>query len=227
MDTMHVCTRYVKRHMPRSPIDEIRDRRQRDLESGTAAPSIKFEEHRGCGTVATARELCAAALLGLETEFSVAHLRSSFKRHALLAHPDKGGDQAAFQRLVRAYTLLKKRACIKERTVRDVELERTAPLPQADRSYGDLERDFKAGGHGDWLRGDASPSTRPPERVAFKDFHKVFDKVRNCGAGAIVKHRVTYLPFQSSLAPCNIHEESGDCAGSGQGYSDLVTAYMG
>lgn len=212
--------------MQRSPIDEIRDKRRRELENDEAVPGTKFEVHRGCGTVATARELCAATLLGLGSEFTAEHLRSSFKRQARLAHPDKGGTNGAFDRLVRAYVLLKRRTTIKERTVRDVELERAACLPQADRTDGDLERDFKAGGHGDWLRGDTAPSTRAPERVAFKDFHEVFDKVRECGTGTVLKHRVSYLPFQSSLAPCSIHGAPEDCCdGAGQGYSDLVLAY--
>jgi hypothetical protein len=210
-------------------LDEIRERRRRELEADSSdiEPGMEFAEHDGCVAVANTRELCAASLLGLEPEFTTTALRLAFKRCALKVHPDKAcGSDAAFQRLVKAYKLLKKRVTPESRSIRDLERERAEPMPEPDHtSCGDLERSYKADGFGEWLRHD-STSKGPPKRVAFKDFHKTFENVKKRMSGTVAKHRVEYLPFRSSLAPVSIFGASAEnevCAGSG--YSDLVSAY--
>jgi hypothetical protein len=206
--------------------DEILERRRRELEDTEPQSDgdLEFEEHSGCGTVETVRELCAATMLGLSTTFTSASLRSAFKRCALKVHPDKtGGDDAAFQRLVKAYNTLKGRATADERCIRDLEAERSEPLPEPDHMYGDLERSYKTLPTEDWTRDRGVEKSQPPKRVAFKDFHSTFERLKQTkAAGTMVAHRVGYLPFQSSLAPCNIHGEDSGATGI---YADLNSAY--
>lgn len=51
-------------------------------------------------------ERSARALLGVSSSATVDQIKRAYRRAALAAHPDRGGDPAAFQQLVEAHKLL-------------------------------------------------------------------------------------------------------------------------
>lgn len=56
--------------------------------------------------VSTMNERSARAMLGVSLSATTGQIKRAYRRQALDVHPDRGGDPAAFQRLVEAQRLL-------------------------------------------------------------------------------------------------------------------------
>jgi hypothetical protein len=65
------------------PLDAIRERRRRELEADRATSNLAWTSQSMLGAVQSlTRELCAASLLGLEPEFTMAYGSRSSDAHS-------------------------------------------------------------------------------------------------------------------------------------------------
>jgi hypothetical protein len=212
-------------------MEELIRERERAL-ADPAAPSTRFSEHAGCGTVRTEAFEEARHAFGLPESFTKEQVHDVYLRRLLVCHPDRPpGTRAKFNQLKASYKLL--RAAVTRPVVSVAQMlhERDAGLAIPKVNVRNFNAEFEsvhtgenaAVGHDEWFTRDVPAEARAPETVRFKDFHKRFEQANRAKASAIVRHVVRDVP--SSNMQCA--ELGGDTCSvfHGAGYSDLKQAY--
>jgi DnaJ-class molecular chaperone len=174
--------------------------------------------------------------LGLADEFTHDELTRAYRKAALAYHPDKpGGDARKFKIVQKSYEALRPRAQRKRMTLEEARRERLGlddfggPVGGGE-GKGDINAVFtsvhgnglETHGHGDWLSGPVDEKERAPERVAMKDLHGTFERIRSQAAGTVSTHVIGEMPAHSTIAHA-VYDDSKTFRGDW--YSDLREAY--
>jgi hypothetical protein len=181
------------------PLDAIRERRRRELEADLSIePGVDFAEHAGAVQSLT-RESCAASLLGLEPEFTMAAPRL-VQAMRTQGTPRQSAQRPRVPATRQGVHPLKKR--ITRRRGPYVTWSASGLIPRA--------RPHSLWGSGKILQGGdggcVTTTRRPPNGSRSKTSQDL-EQVKKRMSGTVVKHRVEYLPsfvprtHQHILAP--------------------------
>jgi DnaJ-class molecular chaperone len=172
--------------------------------------------------------------LGLANEFTHDELTRVYRKAALAYHPDKpGGDARKFKIVQKSYEALRPRTQRKRVTLEEARRERLGLDDfggPAGGGKGDVNAAFasvhgnglETHGHGEWLSGPVDEKERAPERVAMKDLHGTFERIRSQAAGTVSMHVISEMPAHSTIAHA-VYDDSNTFRGDW--YSDLREAY--
>lgn len=192
----------------------------------------------------------ALASLGLRAGgFDEETLKAAYRRESLRIHPDRGGSDADFVALTKAYKLLKKflretgapPPTHEEARTQFVEvaLSKSALAGPGDRMSNaafnakfEKEHLARPEGHGEWFAGEIPEDRVCPESVSFKNFDSAFRQMAKRNALSLVVRSVPTLPSAGctlgvgSMAGERSDDYGSSVTGSNRlAYSDLRIAH--